>query len=69
MAKNILVAKNLQDYASGDEVCPATIAPATPSHGEGQRVQPLVAPPPTIEQKHQDVKDAQAMSMIALTIK
>ena len=36
MVKNVLVAKGLWDYISGDEPRPGAIAPTTPRRGEGQ---------------------------------
>ena len=69
MVKNLLVEKNLWDYVSRDEVPLVVVAPATPNRGEGRGVQTLATTPPTTQQKCWDVKDDQAMSVIALTIK
>ncbi|KAI5070918.1 hypothetical protein GOP47_0013169 [Adiantum capillus-veneris] len=66
MAKNVLVGKGLWDYVSGDEVRPGSIAPATPGRGATVGVGPSQVTP---EQKRWDTKDAQAMAVIALTIK
>jgi len=33
MVKNVLAAKSLWDYVSGDEVRPGNVAPATPTRG------------------------------------
>ncbi|RYA84855.1 hypothetical protein DD594_25600, partial [Enterobacter cloacae complex sp. 4DZ1-17B1] len=66
MAKNVLVGKGLWDYVSGDEVRPGSIAPATPGCGAVVGAGPSQVTP---EQKKWDTKDAQAMAVIALTIK
>ena len=60
--------KGLWDYVFGDEVRPVTVAPGTPARGEGRGAQVVVAGP-TLEPKRWDTKDAQAMAVIALTIK
>ena len=70
MVKNVLVAKGLWDYISGDEPRPRAIAPTTPGCGRGRGgatvAQATGHSSVTPEQKKWDTKDAQA---IALTIK
>ena len=60
LVRNVLVAKGLWDYVSGDEVRLVTVAPGTPACGEGRGAQVAVAGPagPTPEQKRWDTKDA-----------
>lgn len=70
MVKNVLVGKGLWDYVSGDEVRPGNVVPVTPPRGEGRGAHAIAGPAaPTAEQKRWDTRDAQAMSVIALTIK
>jgi len=73
MIKNLLVAKNLWNYVSGAEARPVQVAPATPPQ-QGRYQAALLAPAaapqaPTPEQSRWDSRDAQALSLIALSVK
>ena len=63
MVRNILVSRDLWGHVTGDDVRPGNVALATPGRA------PAAPPPPTVEQKRWDSKDALALLAISLTCK
>ena len=63
MVQNILVSRDLWSHVIGDDVRPGNVASTIPGRAL------VTPPPPTIDQKRWDSKDALALLAISLTYK